>query len=373
MAVDGLRTRLASHWSGFSTAPVSAALTGVLLLATALRFFELESGHGYPGLRNDEEITQAVARMPVSEIWELTAQDVHPPLYYFVTRAWGLLFGTELVSLRGLSAVFGVLCVFLTFTVGRRLADDETAVIAAFLLAISWFHIFKSQDARMYTMWVTFTLVTLDGYLRLQANASDRRGAALFVLGGATQLYVHIFGAFFLAGLAGHWLWTTATSDRPNALGRWTAYGATIGLLFAPWMPVVRDQVSEHSGDFWMESPADPVDTFVNYYAGSAGLAALFVGLVAVALGVGIYRRQSVDGIVLLFVVGGTVALTPYVLSYVITPMYTHRYTLPALPLFYILVAMGLRALPYSRLRYGLLALISAGMLWRVGEYFTLV
>ena len=71
------------------------------------------------GLKNsiwfDESYSAYLIRGDFSDIWTLTASDVHPPFYYFCLKVWSLIFGYSDVSLRFMSVFLGALTIIILF------------------------------------------------------------------------------------------------------------------------------------------------------------------------------------------------------------------------------------------------------------------
>jgi mannosyltransferase len=115
-------------------------LTLILLLATTLRLYQL----------NAESLW-------VDEFHSLrTLENLHSHvpirfLYFVLLRGW-TIFSTADAWLRGLSVLFGVGSVLLTYSLGYRLVGKATGLIAAFMLAASPLFIFHSQEVRMYML-----------------------------------------------------------------------------------------------------------------------------------------------------------------------------------------------------------------------------
>ena len=133
--------------------PVRSSIrTGVLLLALfvllafALRVLRLD----FQPLWWDEGYSVWFATHPLGQMAALTAQDIHPPLYYALLHGWIGLLGAGPVSLRLLSVLFGVLAIPAIYLAGRRMLTRRAALLAAFLLAISPLHVYYSQEVRMY-------------------------------------------------------------------------------------------------------------------------------------------------------------------------------------------------------------------------------
>ncbi|MCB0234209.1 MAG: glycosyltransferase family 39 protein, partial [Anaerolineae bacterium] len=130
-----------------------AILWLTILLAAVLRFFRI----GYQSLWADEGNSVAMAGRTLAEISAAAAADIHPPLYYWLLNLWVRIFGDSEIAVRALSALFGILLVWLTYQIAVRLFDRRTALIATFFVAINPFLIYYSQEARMYEMLAALT------------------------------------------------------------------------------------------------------------------------------------------------------------------------------------------------------------------------
>ncbi len=109
-----------------------------MLLAAVLRFFRI----GYQSLWADEGNSAAMAGRSLAEISARAAADIHPPGYYWLLNLWSRIFGDSEAALRALSAVWGILLVWLVYQIVSRLFDRRTALIAAFFAAINPFLIY---------------------------------------------------------------------------------------------------------------------------------------------------------------------------------------------------------------------------------------
>lgn len=84
-------------------------------------------------------------------------------LYFLLLRGW-MAFGGSDAWLRGLSVLFGIGSVYLTYQIGYQLIGRTPGLIAAFAIAVSPVFIFHSQEVRMYML---STFLTLSGTLSL--------------------------------------------------------------------------------------------------------------------------------------------------------------------------------------------------------------
>ena len=120
----------------------------ILALAAGLRFVEL----GAQSLWADEGNSAALATRSFAQISQDAANDIHPPLYYWLLRIWAQAFGHSEIALRSLSAVTGVLLILAVAELGRLLFNDAVGIGAGFIAALSPFQVYYSQEARMYIL-----------------------------------------------------------------------------------------------------------------------------------------------------------------------------------------------------------------------------
>ena len=222
-----------------SAARYHLALGGVILLALGLRLTRLN----FQPLWWDEGWSVYFAAADVSTLLELTAVDIHPPLYYLLLRAWSEVVGWGAPSARLLSVLIGTAAVPLLYLAGRRLFGRRAGLLAAALLAISPLHVYYSQEVRMYGLVTLLGLLALLFALRWQA-AGDGRGRWAswlgYVVAAAAALHTQYYAAFLLAGLnlavlAG-WLRPSESEGRPPALRSWLGAQLAVVLLFLPWL-----------------------------------------------------------------------------------------------------------------------------------------
>lgn len=124
------------------------AILLILILAASLRLVSLNQS-----LWLDEAINVLAAEK--YSLWEMVTEyakaDFHPPGYLIILWLWTKLFGTSEILVRIPSVLFGVVTVFITYTIGKRFISQKIGLLAALLLAVNPLHIYYSQEARMYS------------------------------------------------------------------------------------------------------------------------------------------------------------------------------------------------------------------------------
>ena len=216
--------------------PVWAGLTLLFAAALALRSLRL----AWQPLWWDEGYSVFFATELLGRMALLTAQDIHPPLYYGLLHGWTLLWGSaDPVILRALSVLIGSVTMPVIWWVGRLLfpARPRVALVAALLLAVNPMHIFYSQEVRMYGLELLLGLLSTGFFIKLrQADTpSTRRRAILaYALITAAALYTEYYVA--LLPLA-HFLWAIwQDRRRPRALLPLLAADLLTALLYLPWV-----------------------------------------------------------------------------------------------------------------------------------------
>ncbi len=186
----------------------------------------------------DEGFSVGIAPQALGAIWTTVVEKdpFHPPLYFMLLHYWRAL-GDGDFTLRLLSAILGTLSIWILYRIGSYLFGRPIGLIAALILAVSPFHIWYSQLARMYAAVFLFSLVALDALVRLLREGRASHWLA-YVAAAVLSIYTD-HGA--LLALAAHNVAVAALYLRRAGppLGRWVLAQAAIALLYLPWVPVL--------------------------------------------------------------------------------------------------------------------------------------
>lgn len=275
------------------TMPKRWWVAGTLLLFMGIAAWVRWYGVGDELLSTDEAFSWRLAQYPAADIWGRTGADVHPPLYYVCLRGWLALWGDAPARLRGFSLLTGVLCVPLLYLLcrealrplsGHDAAADQRStwagLFSALLLAVHMAQVTPGRTARMYSLGVL--LAGLSSWLLLRALRQQAGRAPWWLSYGlvtAAFCYTHNYAFFticaqiwFVAGVAlvrgGRGSWRQAW---PPLLG--LSYSGLLALLlYAPWLPMLRQQTQAVQQDYWIPPVTWSVAERV-FYSWSAGLA----------------------------------------------------------------------------------------------------
>ncbi len=186
--------------------PPRRAGYGVLpVLITLLAAFMRLHGLAYKSFWMDEGMSVEYARLPwavfLKTLWN---REANMALYYILLRYW-LLLGRSDGFVRGLSVIFSVATVPVLYLLAKRLFDRQTAIVAAFLLAIHAYHIRYAQEARGYALVVFLSVLASWLLVRnLQEPSSSHWGiyTAVCVLAVYTHFYAGLMIVAHLVSLA---------------------------------------------------------------------------------------------------------------------------------------------------------------------------
>lgn len=245
------------------TPPRTVALLLILFVAAATRLWGLGFGLPYTQARPDETFIIDGARALLSG--QLPRFYDYPWLYIFMVAllyvgyfVWGAITGTFnsvadmiaswpfhwqpffLIS-RALSAAFGIATVYVVYRLGRRLWDETTGLIAAFLLSVAFINVrdshFGTTDAAL-TFFIVGSMALL-----MDAHLSGRRSRFLAAgvvagLGAATKYNAVLLGPSILVSYAVH---IAGTANRREAARDPRIWQFTIPFLcaFAIGIPFV--------------------------------------------------------------------------------------------------------------------------------------
>ena len=120
--------------------------------------------------------------------------DHHAPFYFVIV--WFVHFlGSSEFWLRIPSAVAGIATIIVVYYLGKEVVNEKVGLFAALLLAVAPYHIYYSQEARMYTFTTLF--VTLAYYLFFKAShEKDGRYWIAMWLCCAAAFYTHFYTGF---------------------------------------------------------------------------------------------------------------------------------------------------------------------------------
>ena len=342
----------------------------ILVLGIALRFYDL----GTESYWIDEMSTVMEGQQSIHQLITSGRLD-QPPGYYLPFHLWIQIFGTAEVSTRSFSVLAGTGSLILIYLIGRELFGEGIGLVSAFMMAISEFQIYYSQNARYYSFFELTALLSFLFFI-IALKTKGKMHFVLYCVSSMVMVYSHAYGIFILA--AQNLVFILQVKGYRDLLAPWLICQVLIMLAFLPYFyPLVsgnggiQGAATLNSGGTPAVSLLEPLRSVYRYIMpGRRGrsweviIATYAVAGIFFAIGAGIYApRQgksyslaaartsfySPEGmpnvtskLLLLSCWLLLPVLIPFILSIVITPMYTDRYTIGAAPALYLLLALGI-------------------------------
>ena len=330
---------------------------GGILLAFALRLHRL----GAESLWYDETVSVFLARQSITELIAHTARDIHPPGYYLLLHAWGWLAQPSLTT--GLeflyawpSLFWGMLLLPLIFALGHRfftgqVFTERVALTGLWLTAVNPYHIWYSQEVRMYTLGAGLGLLCLWGVVSYQSSVTShqssprpihnskftiRHSPLLYILAAAAGLYTLYYFAFLLIALnllVLWWIYANPQSPISNTryLLPWLLANAAALLLWSPWLPTFWRQMTNPPVPPWrgaLDTGAVIQESLASLLVGQSpplGILWPWAVVALVLIGFALMRRgQSGQRTLLAFIFLPLLLIVA--VSLTLTPLYHIRY-----------------------------------------------
>ena len=302
------------------------------------------------------------AQRPLDEVLRtFVAAGENGPLYNILLALWVRLVGVSEIAVRFPSAVAGILSIPLIYALARRTVGPTTGLFAAGLLAISPYHIWYSQEAKMYTLVVLLALLSSLALAEALGRNSRLLWAA-YAIATTLMFYTHVATVLVFVAQT---LYVVVT--RRSWAGRergWLVAAAVLTLPYVPvalWaMRVVGGGVSTWHGNIglWDAVRTLGVKMAVNRAdaAIEVGGALLYAGFAVVGVIV-LARRQGAPRWWLLI---ASLAVVPIAGLYLVSlrqSVFSDRYAIVALPAYLLLVSAGVASLVRGRVSWPLGAL----------------
>ncbi len=241
----------------------------------------------------DEAFGSYLIRFDFASLTRYTANDVHPPLYYWLLKIWASAFGNTELGLRSMSIFFGVVTIVLAFLFVLRYFGPRVAYVSLIFLVLSPMFVRYGQEARMYTLLTA--IIVAATYVLVYAQQTKKLGAwvaygVLVALGMLTQYFAA------LVWIA-HWVWRYMTvrshgekfkkTIKKLFTKEWVIAHVVAIAVFLPWLPFFVAQVVNVQGNgFWVGpvttvTLSDFLSTFLIFQSASEMSGWLAVGFYA--------------------------------------------------------------------------------------------
>lgn len=341
----------------------------ILALASFLRIYDL----GAESIWLDEAHSVIVSSQNFASVITEAASGQHPPLYFVALHSWISLFGSSEVSLRAMSAIFGIASVLIIYGIGYAFFNRRVGLISSVLSATSLFHIRYSQEARPYSLLLLLSLLSFLFFIKI-LKQDKKWYYPCYFLANVFLAYTHVFGLFTIAAQIFFLLlfWAKYQPQRFKLLAMQATTIAALLPLVLLLGPVARSIAQR---GFWIREPSlTSILGTISAFSGSQVLLVLIFFCLAVVAPFSIRRMdgrwiltkpieslrsmswniklEAIDEFLLLAMWLFLPIVLAFIVSKVATPIYVTRYLIGASPALYLLVAKGLSELNTRKVIY---------------------
>ncbi len=333
-----------------------AALVAIIFAGAFLRLTALNR----QSLWFDEVDVVVRAQQPLETVLRtFVAEGENGPLYNILLALWVRLAGVSEIAVRFPSAVAGTLAIPLIYLLGRRLVGSSTGLVAAGLLAISPYHVWYSQEAKMYALVVLLALAS-SVCLVEALERNHRLWWAAYAVVTTLLFYTHVATVLVFVAQSLY-----VVLSRRAWRGRERGWLIAAAVLTLPYLPIALWALRVVGGGVQTWQPDvslwEAVRIFGVKFAVNRADAvieargAVLYAALAVAGAVLLARRRTRERWWLLLV---ALTVVPVVGLYLVSlrqSVFSDRYAIVALPAYLLLVAAAVALLTRHR------------MLWPIG------
>jgi len=338
----------------------------IIFLGGFLRIYDL----GAESIYYDEASSILQAKQSLSEVISQAINTQNsPPLYFIILHFQMLLFGTSEIAVRFPSAIFGILSLFFIYKIGCQLFNKKIGLLSSFLLAISSLHIDYSQDVRSYSLFVLMTLVSYYLFIQILKTNNKWFYVGLFI-GNILLLYSHVFGLLLIISQIIYiaLFWRRYQQQRIKLIFTYLMSAFACIPLVILILPRFSEIVEGGGGNIQYLSRPSLLSIIDTFEAFSGVLLLLPIFFIMFLIGIFTIKRfdgrtsiriESIREVTLLLLWLSSPIIIPFVLSFILSPIYTLRYVISALPAFLILTAKGIWSFSNRQAIYGIIIFIT--------------
>jgi mannosyltransferase len=346
-------------------------VAGIVLLGALLRIYGLTA----QALWYDELSTVSIALKGLKFILQPFA--AYKASYIVLLHGWIKIFGINAAAVRSLPAIFGICSLYLAFRLGAVLFSRRVGLVSAFLLAISVFHVYQSQQSKHHAFLMFCALLSFLFFAKWIAGRKPRY-LAYATLTNVVALFTHPF-AFFIILIQEISVFSDRGMRKALGIKKWIGYKLPLIAALIAWAAIIRaGDAHLRAISWWVDLPDQRVlfDTFRTFCYGwhyglsdarvplcPPGITVLLCALFAVLFARGLFfgfrhyplSMRIVVTWLFLPVIG------TFLFSYFVAPAYVIKHLFILLPAFNYIVAIGL--VERARVSFIALALVSIFLL----------
>lgn len=238
----------------------------ILIIVLGIAFILASAFHS--NIWFDESYSVAIAKHNIFDIWNITGNDVHPALYYWMLHFVYLIFGNSVIAFRLFSVLAIAILGILGFTHIRKDFGKETGMLFSFLTYFLPVMCTYSQEIRMYSwscLIVTIMCIYAYRFYKSVKYNDNKKLKNLIIFGifSIASCYIHYY-ALVTAGLVNLLLLIYLIKNYKNdkvSLRNFLILALVQIILYIPWLMYFMGQIKHVEGGFWIS--IEPIRTSV--------------------------------------------------------------------------------------------------------------
>lgn len=243
----------------------------------------------HPSLAKDEPFSVYYSQFDISTIISELILGNNPPLYEVFLHFWTSIFGISEISVRFPSVVFSSLAVYFIYQICRKFFSIKVAVLAALLFTLSNYQMYYAHEARVYSLFMFLTVVSMYHYLRLLTLERSKTDLIIYVIVSILLLYSHFFSCFILLLQVG--ILIVLYRKRKGELLKFAKYFGIILLFYLPYIGILITRFLDSSGGTWVQPVENlrPLHTFYGTLVNDS-----HVGYIVILILLWLYLQQYI-------------------------------------------------------------------------------
>lgn len=313
----------------------------------------------HPFISIDEGYTKGLINLSFADMISITANDVHPPVYYIITMIFtkicnAINFNFDIVRLMKFPSMipYFIILIFSFTKIKKDYGLLAGGIFSLAMISMSEFFTFYIT-ARMYSWGMLFLIVSVF-YLKDILDNNDLKSWLLFTIFSLLCAYTHYFAAvasvmIYIMLLV--WIFTKGDRNLKDDLKKFFISIIVGIVLYAPWFMPLYTQMHAVHEYYWVEPLT--LNTLIQYFSYTLTISnnqiiqlvsmAIVIGTAAIFLKKYIETKNNED--LLLFMCVSTfigTLLIGYLLSVFYKPILIGRYLLPAAGVFWLGISIKL-------------------------------
>lgn len=315
---------------------------------------------------SDEAYSMRYAQLDWMEIWDITALDVHPPLYYWMLKAFMAVAGSGIYQAKLFSVIAHILTLAFCGWQLRKLFGSRLSLCFMALYILFPFSFGYVEEIRMYS-WSAFFTSVCAIYAYKAFQKSSVLNWAMLALSTLAASYTHYF-ALVSVGIINFALMVGII--RHHRSMKWVLpFIISLVLIFACYLPwlgeFIAQLVYKAENEYWIEPVTLRViaSWVASYLSAGNAMSALIVAFISLLLLLNLVFRVKEKPLTLALLALAVPVGTAFVglaASIIVRPVFVIRYLVPATPCFVFFLALAITNLDDKALRWSALSVLIA-------------